>query len=201
MEIIDKPISSRPSWNNEMLEELAQIVGKMVNGWCDNETELEDCINTAKKILKHNSDDGYELAKDFESEGFSPDSELVEILNYVSYEKNTIINNCIRKWVVDNSLKLEFVVGQNVIVKLNYKGDKVCEIMKLIPEEMKYGIWYDGIGYQKGKGCIIVNSENVKDLVVGEDMICPITKLHCEDECCPVGSICNLGENDISFCE
>lgn len=29
-------------------------------------------------------------------------------------------------------------------------------------------------------------------LIVGEDMICPITKQHCYDECCPVGAECNL---------
>lgn len=28
--------------------------------------------------------------------------------------------------------------------------------------------------------------------IVKEDMICPITKEHCDDECCPVGSECNL---------
>jgi hypothetical protein len=28
--------------------------------------------------------------------------------------------------------------------------------------------------------------------IVGEDMICPKTNKHCWDECCTVGSICNL---------
>jgi hypothetical protein len=27
---------------------------------------------------------------------------------------------------------------------------------------------------------------------VGEDMICPRTKKHCDDECCPIGATCNL---------
>lgn len=37
-------------------------------------------------------------------------------------------------------------------------------------------------------------------LIVGEDMICPITKKHCDDECCPVGAICNLsGWDDEKF--
>jgi hypothetical protein len=30
------------------------------------------------------------------------------------------------------------------------------------------------------------------NFIVKEDMICPITNNHCEDECCTVGSICNL---------
>ena len=33
--------------------------------------------------------------------------------------------------------------------------------------------------------------------IVGDDMICPITKTHCYDECCPVGATCNLWGNNI----
>ena len=35
-------------------------------------------------------------------------------------------------------------------------------------------------------------------VIVGEDMICPITKQHCDDECCTVGSECNVSGNEIS---
>lgn len=31
-----------------------------------------------------------------------------------------------------------------------------------------------------------------KDYIVKDDMICPITKSHCDDECCPVGATCNM---------
>lgn len=39
---------------------------------------------------------------------------------------------------------------------------------------------------------------NQKKLIVGEDMICPITKRHCDDECCPVGASCNLSSDVFS---
>lgn len=39
--------------------------------------------------------------------------------------------------------------------------------------------------------------ENEK-FIVGEDMICPITKQHCDDECCTVGSECNVSGGEIS---
>lgn len=35
------------------------------------------------------------------------------------------------------------------------------------------------------------NMEEYK-FIVKEDMICPVTKVHCDDECCPVGAICNM---------
>lgn len=31
-----------------------------------------------------------------------------------------------------------------------------------------------------------------QDYIVKDDMICPVTKAHCDDECCPVGSTCNV---------
>jgi len=35
-----------------------------------------------------------------------------------------------------------------------------------------------------------------KDYIVKEDMICPVTKAHCDDECCPVGSTCNISNGE-----
>jgi len=35
-------------------------------------------------------------------------------------------------------------------------------------------------------------------MIVKGDMICPLTKLHCDDECCTVGSTCNLSGDGIS---
>lgn len=37
-----------------------------------------------------------------------------------------------------------------------------------------------------------------EELIVGEDMICPVTKQHCDDECCTVGSMCNVSGDEIS---
>jgi hypothetical protein len=36
-----------------------------------------------------------------------------------------------------------------------------------------------------------------QDYIVKEDMICPVTKAHCDDECCPVGSTCNMSSEEI----
>jgi hypothetical protein len=40
-----------------------------------------------------------------------------------------------------------------------------------------------------------------KDYTVKADMICPVTKAHCDDECCPVGSTCNMSSEVISDSE
>ena len=43
--------------------------------------------------------------------------------------------------------------------------------------------------------------EAEKDYTVKDDMICPVTNSHCDDECCPVGSTCNMSYTDIVDCE
>lgn len=153
---------TRPTWNDEMVKELAQIVGKQVNEWCNDETPLEDCIETAEKVLQwHSNDDGYAIAKEFEYEGFSPDSELIVILDYVYYDRNKIQETFIKKWVADNNLKLELVEGQKVVAKLVRRGEVEGEIVKLYPETMQYGFWYEGQCSVKGQGHTYVNFENI----------------------------------------
>jgi hypothetical protein len=40
------------------------------------------------------------------------------------------------------------------------------------------------------------HNQSNEEFIVKEDMICPITKQHCDDECCPVGAVCNLSGDD-----
>jgi hypothetical protein len=158
--------ATRPTWNEEMVKELAQIVGKQVNEWCNDETPLEDCIETAEKVLQwHSNDTGYELAKEFEDEGFSPDSELVEILDSASYDRSKVQETFVKKWVAENGLKLELIEGQKVIAKLAHKGEVEGEIVKLYPETMQYGFWHENQGREKGKGHTYINFENVVSVI------------------------------------
>lgn len=43
----------------------------------------------------------------------------------------------------------------------------------------------------------LIKSESKEDFIVKEDMICPVNKEHCSDECCTVGSVCNVSGNEI----
>lgn len=40
--------------------------------------------------------------------------------------------------------------------------------------------------------------KNMENNIVGEDMICPVSKKHCDDECCTVGSECNISGDSLS---
>jgi len=48
------------------------------------------------------------------------------------------------------------------------------------------------------KNAAYVKPVEGEKMIVKEDMICPLTKLHCDDECCTVGSTCNLSGDGIS---
>lgn len=53
------------------------------------------------------------------------------------------------------------------------------------------------MGIENTKKIKDINMRSEKDYTVKNDMICPVTKLHCDDECSPVGSTCNVSGEDI----
>lgn len=36
------------------------------------------------------------------------------------------------------------------------------------------------------------------NMIVGEDMICPVRGVYCDDEVCPVGAVCNMSNNEVT---
>lgn len=149
----------RPKWNDVMTKELAQKMGKIVFDWCNDDTELSDCVEYSEEILKYNHDeDGYKLAKELEDKGFSPDVMLVDELDCVSNMGSVILKNHIQKWVIDNSLKLE--IKMNTEVHYNEWKDRIKpgKIVKLYPETLQYGV---RTPEQSETAHYIVNAEKV----------------------------------------
>jgi hypothetical protein len=86
----------------------------------------------------------------------------------------------------------EFVVETMQEVKFeNYHESDIDEKGVVKTHEESAPIIYKAFGDQSEK--VFQDIENDK-FIVKEDMICPIRKVHCEDECCPVGSKCNISE-------
>lgn len=155
--------TERPKWDDRMTMELAVQVGEIVNQWCDDSTSLEECVEAANKVLiYHSDDDGYQLAKKFEDYGFNADPNLVNTLDDVFFKKQSILKKHVKQWVIQNNLTLEFGIGEIVRVSKNsIASDTYCEVVKLYPETMQYGIWYEGHPSAKGEGHRIINSEHV----------------------------------------
>jgi hypothetical protein len=157
-------IPQRPKWGESARIELAKRVGKIVFDWSGDKDGLQEYIECANGILEHcSSDNGYELAKEFEdAAGCSPDAYLVDALDDVMYIKDNVMDEFIKKWVVENSLKLDLEIGQKVKAEIRAKGVIDCEIVKLYPDTMQYGVWYEGSGCERDKWHTIKNYEDVK---------------------------------------
>ena len=83
------------------------------------------------------------MAKEFESKGYSPDLELVEILDGVWFLQNDLVDKAEKRWVIEDDIQPKFVVGQRVIVLSG--GKKVSgEISGIYPESAKYKVTVEG---------------------------------------------------------
>ncbi len=114
--------SPRPIFNASMRAELAKTLGQEIYDWCNGETDLEDCIEDCDYILQHNSNDnGFELAKEFDDKGYSPDLQLVEILDGVDSSIRDLVREAVKQWVIDDNIKPQFEMDTTVMVKYGFK--------------------------------------------------------------------------------
>lgn len=164
------PYAPRPVWGDKIRKELAEIVGGEVYMWDGGLVDsLERCIGYIYKLLeRHPNDDGYRLARGLEcDEGFTPDTELVNILDCVQYKKYELIGKAVKEWVKEYALTLDFEVGQKVLATVNRRGKvktSEFEVVKLYPETMQYGLWNESLGYSEREGCLLVEFEKVTSL-------------------------------------
>ena len=171
MKTFEKTIE-RPTWNDEMLEELSENFAQKILKWSKTQDEQDwwtykECLDACRKVFEYSfvDDNGYQLAKEFENEGFMPNLEFVDILDGVSSEVYQIKQKHIKKWVEMNDIQLNFKKGQKVIAKIRAKGEIECEIMDEYPEKAQYVVWFEGLGYIRGKGGRIINQEDIIKVV------------------------------------
>lgn len=114
--------SPRPTFNDVMRSKLAEEIGKEIFEWGNGKKPLERCISDCEEIFQyHVNDNAYELAKEFDYKGYSPDSQLVEILDSVGSSQSSLIRNAVKKWVIEDNIQPEFQVGTVCMVKYGSK--------------------------------------------------------------------------------
>lgn len=100
--------SKRPSIHDELIiEKVSQAIAPRIRKWLDAEESVDEDKQTVEHIaaeiaeaIRFN-DDGYEIASELErSHGYSPDSELVRILDGVSLTKLRSLREACEAWVV-----------------------------------------------------------------------------------------------------
>ena len=151
----------RPRWDNSMVEELAKTFGHRINEWCNDETPIERCINAAAEVLQWN-EDGFGYAKGLEKEGFSPDAELVSILEDVDHEKSIIVERAVVEWAKELPADtLKYKDGDKVMAHLYGYGEVECDVVMVNPLTAEYGVWMSLLPYQRGRGYRIIGFEHV----------------------------------------
>jgi hypothetical protein len=115
----------------------------------DDTCTLDSVINDLQKAIRYEAD-GYDVAKHLESEGYTPDAELVEILNDVAHHKHQALYNLEKTWVAEQGL-----VGPSVstIVEFKHQGKTIQgEVTENTPTG-KSVVFCESLGHvRSGKG-------------------------------------------------
>ena len=83
----------RPQFNEQMYIRLAEKAGKIFN------TEDDFDLDTIKNILKTTSDDGFQLGKEFEENGFHVDAQTISDLECLKLVREDILREFIKNRV------------------------------------------------------------------------------------------------------
>ncbi len=128
---------------------------------------IDDAIEDAKKILESNyNDDGFQLAKEFEDEGYSIDASVVDELDCVQGIISDATKEQTKIWVKQFGIELHLKVGQKVIFDAWTKNNDEGEIVKLYPETAQYVVWSPTINKPNTGLCgYIIDFERIKSAV------------------------------------
>mgnify|MGYP001574482800 CR=1 FL=1 len=152
----------RPHFNDTMRRELSEIIGKEIHESGQGK-DLEKCVDDTFTILEYASNEnGYELAKLYEEYNYSPDSNLVDILDGVDFEKSQIEDRYIRKWVVNDKIEPTLTINDKVIVKYG-SGRREGIITAIKKETAVYHVCIESAGQNlKDSRRTVINYEDAE---------------------------------------
>ena len=164
MKLQDKVI--RPKLTKENInrenKQFKRLVDQYIR-WCTDGGGYEDPRETYEKeiigCLFEFDLDGYQLAEHLKDKlCINPNSELVEILDYASYVKDSLTNELVYQWIKENFLEIpNDVVGKKVSAKQGFKKYENHYITTIKPETYEVTISED----HNKKGGWVIGYENV----------------------------------------
>lgn len=75
--------------------------------------DLADIIDQLKESIRYESD-GYRICRDLENEGWSPDAEMVQVVDRVESIRQSVLDSAVANWIVDAQIEPAFKVGDTV---------------------------------------------------------------------------------------
>lgn len=119
-------------------------------------TEAEWKASAHKVFHRNYIPDGYELAKDFESENWQVDADFVELVDWWEHELYTAHQKLKEAWVIENGIKPLLFIGATVKVlerwvtlAKNHQGKAVYdgEITKVDTKRGEYHVFIESVGH------------------------------------------------------
>lgn len=150
----------RPAFNSaSVTKRTAERLLPKFQEWLDGDTSGSNLADLTR-ALESGDLDGYDLAEKLKRKGYSPDAELVEILNEAMYQKSEAHREEVEDWVRAHDLKLDLAVGTKV--EISHKGQKhFGEIGGLYEKTAQYIVTVKELGHAKNCG-LILGFEEVK---------------------------------------
>jgi hypothetical protein len=98
----DKTAMKRPTINDpEIIRAAAEKILPKVMQWLPDYEPEESVLHDLCHAMKWGRDDGYAMTKRLDDKGWSPDSELVDIMNDAGFELSSVLEKAEREWVIE----------------------------------------------------------------------------------------------------
>ena len=148
---------TRPSSNSKDVIKAAAAgyADKMHGKW--SEWSKQEWIEGLVKHYAHHKD-GYETAKDMESDGFAPDSEMVSDLDDFGFEVSRAHRNAVIEWVKKVGFEPVFSVGDAVDMgESHHRNERFGIVSEIRHDTAEYAVKTD----PASTSAFIIRSENL----------------------------------------
>ncbi len=157
-----RALPPRPNEKDQAILELAATRAlKRLQQIYPNESFARDTVDLLIKTLKGYHADGYDRAKDWEREGWSPDATLVEFLSDLDAYRET--RDAIKEWVAAHDIKCPFPL--NAKVRIATGGKEITgEITAIHAEGANVTVFCESLGHvREGVGTrgLIIDYEDL----------------------------------------
>lgn len=170
-----RPLRSSDEVTNKLVD---QFFDKVINwmGITSNSGYTKSDYDAIRKDMFkvfsfYGDEDGYELAKEFDSRGWETNRELVDLLDNVFWTKRNIYNTLISEWVTKFDIKPTLALGTRVSIenpRVQQYGKMVeGEIIDVSLDRAQYTIYCESQGHVRfgtGTRGHVVDFEKVKAL-------------------------------------
>lgn len=164
-------MTERPSrYAPEISTKTAAILFPKVLRWLEEAApvpveEHEAILGDIEKAIQHD-DDGFQIAKELEFAGYTPDSSLVEILDDAGFARDDAHRVVVEQWVKENDIKPTRAIGDRVRVKIGWKEIVEGEITAIHEARAMYTVFCESKGHVRsgiGSHGFFVPYESVSD--------------------------------------